>query len=439
MPNPPGIPFAFQPSAERLRLASADHIAKKSLAEKAFVVCVLVLSTTAFVNLLPGESGIEYEEQGKLFARILWSLLYLVMLVYVRKRVWELLRLMWQNKPVILLLGWAGLSIAWSIDRQVTIRHFIALFLSSFFAVYFSVRYSLREQVRLVSTTLAIVIVSSVGACLLFPKYGIYAESALDEPSWQGVFSGKNMLGKFAILAALILFLYLLREKRRMAAGAGIVLVFLVILLTRSKTPLVYFVAGILAFPFVRAFLRNPGMKKKIATIALLVFSGLAAWTYYNWENFTYALGKDPELTGRVGLWALSMTWIADRPFVGHGYDAFWSDYYGPAADFRAASGWLVATHAHNGFINLWLDLGAIGVLIFAVGAAVTYRRSLELAKTSASMQGIWPVSFLTFYLLYSITETSFLSRSDLLWILYVATVLAGQRFIERGQVEVVG
>lgn len=425
VPDPQGMAAALQPSVGRNFVFSEDDAIKKGLGERIFVVCVLMLSTTAFVTLLPGESGIEYEEQGKFAAQILWLLLYLVMLVYVRKRVGELLRLMWQNKPLVLLLGWAGLSVAWSIDRQVTVRHFIALFLSSFFGVYLSVRYSLREQLQLVLTALGVGIGSSVGACLLFPKYGIQADSAFDEPSWQGVFSGKNMLARFAILAAVILSLYLLRRVRRAAALVGIVVVFFVILQTHSKTTLVYFLVGVLAFPLVLSFLKHPAKRKKIAAIALLMFSGLAAWTGYHWESFTYSLGKDPGLTGRVELWALSITWIGDRPLVGHGYDAFWSDYYGPAADFRAASGWLVAPHAHNGFLNLCLDLGLIGVLLFLAGFVITYGRSLAAAKMWRTVEGIWPVSFLTFYLLYSITEADFMSRNNLLWILYVAIMFS--------------
>lgn len=432
MPDAQGMSAVPHPQVGSNPLASANDTVRKGLGERIFVVCVLTLSTTAFVTLLPGESGVEFEEQGKFAAQILWIVLYLVMLIFVRKRVGELLRLMWQNKPLVLLLGWACLSVVWSIDRTVTIRHSIALLLCSFFAVYFSVRYSLREQLQLVLTALGLGIVSSVGACLLFPKYGIQADSAFDEPSWQGVFSGKNMLARFAMLAAVILLLYLLRGVRRAVALVGIVLVFFLILQTHAITTLVYFLAGVLAFPFVRAFVKHPAKRNKIVAIALLMFVGVAAWTYYNWENFTYSLGKDPGLTGRVALWALSMTWIGDKPLVGHGFDAFWSDFYGPASDLRAASGWLVAPHAHNGFINLWLDLGATGVLIFTLGAAVTYRRAVEVARTSKSLEGIWPVSFLTFFLLYSLTETSFLSRNDLLWILYVAAALALQRLSEK-------
>jgi O-antigen ligase len=421
LPSAAGIPLALQPSAQRIRFGPADDILKKGFAEKAFVVCVLVLSTTAFVNLLPGESGIEYEEQGKLFAQILWLFLYLVMLLYVRKRVWELLRVIWQNKALVALLAWACVSVVWSIDRPVTIRHFGALLLSSFFGVYLAFRFSLREQLRLVSVALWIIIIASTAACLFFPSYGIRTEESTTGPAWQGVLSDKNGLARLAVLAALILALYFVNRLRRPAVLIGIALLFFLVILTQAKTALVYFILGMLAFPFVRAIQNNPVNRRKIIAVALLIFGGLAAWTYYNWENFTYYLGKDPNLTGRVALWGISMTWIADKPFLGYGFEGFWSNYYGPAADLRIAVGWLEAPHAHNGFINLWLDLGLIGVLLFVLGFIITYREATAFATTTKSVEGIWPVTFLTFYMVYSFTETNFLSRNDLLWILYVA------------------
>ena len=425
MPNAPGIPLALHPSAESIRLGPADVILKKSLAEKAFVVCVLVLSTTAFINLLPGESGVEYEEQGKFYAQILWLFLYVVMLVFARKRVLELLRLLWQNKPLVALLAWACVSVAWSVDRPVTVRHFGALLLSCIFGVFLAFRFSLREQLRLVSVALWIIIIASTAACLFFPSYGIRTEESTTGPAWQGVLTDKNALARLAVLAALILALYFAKRVRRVAALIGIGLLFFLVILTQAKTALVYFILAMLAFPFVRAVQNNPANRRKIIAFALLIFGGLTTWTYYNWENLTYSLGKDPLLTGRVALWGLSMTWIADKPFLGYGFEGFWSNYYGPAADLRIAAGWLEAPHAHNGFINLWLDLGLIGVLLFVLGFIITYREAITLTTTTKSVEGIWPVTFLVFYMVYSFTETNFLSRNDLLWILYVAMMFS--------------
>ena len=166
--------------------AGANALQKQSTLENAFVLCVLVFSTSAFVNFFPGEHGLEYDEQGLLFAQILWSFLYLVMLFFVRHRIMEFVRLMWQSKLLVLLLGWACVSVVWSVDRQVTIRHCVALLFTSLFGVYFGTRFDLHKQLRLVSMALGIVVVASVGACLAFPEYGISSENLLEEPPGRG-------------------------------------------------------------------------------------------------------------------------------------------------------------------------------------------------------------------------------------------------------------
>ena len=400
--------------------------------ENAIVLCVLVLSTTAFVNLFPGERGLESAQVGLLFAQMLWAFLYLVMLFFARNRIMEFARLLWQNKLLVLLLVWACLSAIWSVDGQVTIRHAIALLFTSFFGVYFGVQYSLRRQLVLVTIALGVVIIASVGACLAFPAYGISSENPFEEPAWQGVLTNKNNLAALVILAVLISVLYFIRGIRRPLIGVGIVLLFFLVVLTQSKTALVYFALGILIFPFLRAFQRNPLKRRKIVAFALLIAVGLATWTYSNWDNLTYSLGRDPGLTGRFMLWGVAVEWIKERPLLGHGLDAFWSNYYGPAADFRIASGWHEGGTAQNGFIDLWLDLGLIGVLLFVLSFVFTYRQALNLAKTTKNSEGLWPITYLTFLFVYSLTEFSFLSRNNLYWILYISTGLGVRALLRK-------
>src|SRR5260370_21183982 len=230
----------------------------------------------------------------------------------------EYVLFMWESKPLVLLLGWACLSVVWSIDGQITIRHFVALLFTSFFGVYFAARYNLREQIRLVSIALGVVLIASIAACLVFPGYGISSENLLEQPAWPGVLSHKNNLAMLAILAMLILVLYYIRGIRRVLIVVGIVLLFFLVVLTQSKTSLLYFVLSIFAFPFLRAFQNNPSKRRKIVALALLIACGLAMWTYWNWESFTYSLGKDPGLTGRFGLWVVAMASIGQRPLLGY-------------------------------------------------------------------------------------------------------------------------
>lgn len=414
-------------------IGRSAHVANTRVrkAETLFTILVLVLSTGAFVNLFPGEQGLEGREQGLLFAQVFWSLLYVILLWFIRKEIAAFGRLIWQEKTLFLLLAWACLSVAWSIDRQVTFRHLVAFLLTTFFGVYFAVRYDLKNQLRLLAISLGIVLSISVAACIVFPTYGISSDDPLEPPGWHGILSTKNNLGTLAVLAALPLLLSLVKGTRRRVAATGLLCIFVLIILTQSTSALLYFLLAAVAFPVVLAFHRYPARRTKILWGALSAFSGLSIWTYYSWENFVSYLGKDPGLTGRFMLWGLSLDWIRERPLAGYGFDAFWSDYYGPAADFRAASGWLVATHAHNGFINLWLDLGLVGVLLFTLTFFVSYKRATTLARVSDTMESLWPVILLTFLFAFSLTEISFMGRNDLYWILYISvmTVLLRQNF----------
>jgi O-antigen ligase len=235
------------------------------------------------------------------------------------------------------------------------------------------------------------------------------------------------------VLAVLILILYYIRGIRRPLMVVGIVLLFFLVVSTQSKTSLLYFVLSIIAFPFLRAFQRNASKRRKIVAFALLIAVGLATWTYSNWENFTNSLGKDPGLTGRFVLWGVAVDSISQRPLLGYGFEAFWSNFYGPAYDFRSASGWTTGATTQNGFLNLWLDLGLIGVLLFVVSFVITYRQAMNLAKTTKSSEGLWPVAFLTFLFAYGLTEISFLTRNNLYWILYVSTGLSARSLLTKG------
>jgi O-antigen ligase len=413
-----------KPSLAATAEALPRDVVGASLTERILTACALVLSTGAFVDLFPGQQGLEHAEEGLLFAQGLWSILYGTLFWLNRTKIWAFARLIWQNRLLFLLLAWAFASIVWSIDRQVTLRHLIALLATTFFGVYLGLRYSLSERLRLVLTSLGVVVSTSALACIVFPKYAVRADNITEQPAWQGVLGHKNALGRLGVLTALILMLYFIKRIKRVQIVGLILFLFIVVVLTQAKTSLVYFILGIVAFALVRNYQKSVVSRTRILSLAAILFGGLGAWLFYNWAIFVESLGKDPLLTGRISLWILSVRWILERPLLGFGFDAFWFDFYGPAAEFRAASGWLEAPNAHNGIINLWLDLGLIGVVLFIAVFASSYRAALVLAKTSRNAQALWPLVFLTFLFLYSLTEISFLTRNDFIWMLFMSVVI---------------
>ena len=79
------------------------------------------------------------------------------------------------------------------------------------------------------------------------------------------------------------------------------------------------------------------------------------------------------------------------------------------------------ALHAHNGFIDLGLDLGLVGLCVFLVSIGRNLLRSIALARRVPRVETLWCYGYFAFIFLYNLTESSVLTRNSLFWILYVS------------------
>jgi exopolysaccharide production protein ExoQ len=156
----------------------------------------------------------------------------------------------------------------------------------------------------------------------------------------------------------------------------------------------------------------------------VVVAGTVGLWLAANLDLVLNVLGKDATLTGRTDLWAAVLQQIERYPVLGHGYSAFWLGWSGPSAAVLTAVQWEVP-HAHNGFLDLLLDLGGVGLLLFAAGFGVAAVRSVATLRATRTAEGIWPLAFLTFMLFYNLTESAILQQNSVFWVLFVATVVS--------------
>ena len=100
-----------------------------------------------------------------------------------------------------------------------------------------------------------------------------------------------------------------------------------------------------------------------------------------NFSEITTMMGKDSHLTGRSDLWSNALLAIADRPLLGYGFQAFTQGVdSGPARTVELqAAGWEDATrHAHNGYIDLTLSIGLVGLMTYLTSVASGFRRATQ-------------------------------------------------------------
>jgi exopolysaccharide production protein ExoQ len=384
--------------------------------EKAFVVIVLLLSLGAFANLTV-TGPIQTQNMGMLGMQVLWSSLYLIMLMLYSRNCSEPLRTLLRTRPFMILLAFTFLSAIWSEAPGLTLRRSIALALTFVFGAYLASRFTLKEQFRLLAWAFAICIVFS----FIFELLGLNPSEGI--PGWYGVFFHKTELGRnFAVGALVFLFWTRVDPDHRKLALLGFTLSAILVLLSRDVTSLVTLFVLLIVFPYVERVVRWNPARAIAAIVALLMFGALSIlYVSQHLGEVTGLLGKDPQLTGRVPLWILSVAMALRRPWLGYGFSAFWIPDYAYTQRIWHILGWM-PPHAHNGVLELWLELGLIGTSIFMLIYIHYCLRAVRLLRQTKESVATWPLVFLLFFFITNFTESFFVTTNSIYFLLYVTS-----------------
>ena len=333
-----------------------------------------------------------------------------------------------QSGWVWLLTGLALASAAWSTDRDVSLRSGLALCATALFGAYFGTRFTPRQQVALLSTMFGVTAVLSI-AFVLLTDYGILPGAYTG--AWRGVFDRKNTLGDMMALAFLV---FILRSQH---LGTWKPLAWLFAALALALVVLSQSMGGLVLGGFVLLFVAAIPMVRRrtipawlLLCVGFFVVAGIAALLWWRGGEVLTVLGRDPTLTGRTLIWALVLTKISVHPILGYGVNAFWRGRSADYVDIWRAVGW-PTPHSHNGFLDLALDLGAVGIGVFLVCYFQAVVRGLRFLRNGTGIEGSsWPLAYLVFFLLVNLTEVRLLRNNSLFWILFISTAST----VARGQ-----
>lgn len=355
-------------------------------------------------------------------------------LVHARlPRIW----LAFKTDKLFLLLGtWVCASCIWSQMPGVSLKWAPIALLNLLTAFYMVERFSVEEQIRVFLLLGALCLVSSVFLALLVPRLGI--DHTDGSGAWRGMYAQKNMCSmvtEFLLLPALYV-----RPTHRLTSVlliAYVAVSVLLVLETQSTSGRIILAVLAVYFTFTRLTSRLVWRQRLGLSIgvALLAVAMAAFCISYSGE-IARALGKDPSLTGRTEIWQSVIASIAKRPLTGYGYRAFWRGYDGESANIALATHWAVPS-AHNGILEIWLNLGGIGVLLVTLTAMRAARDALTCLRTR--VRGLeWYVSILFMTFVINVDEAELVNPYGLLWLLYVVAcvgLLLNAAGIRRGAV----
>lgn len=319
----------------------------------------------------------------------------------------------------LLLVIWAGLSVAWSLNTHRTLVEFMEL--TCYGLVFLLV--AMLKQDKLYRLGL-ITWWAGVGAAC----YGILQYMVLAETTGQGrVFGTFTNPNPFAVYLAMLFLLgwaYYLRRPGRLVA-AGSLLLIVALLFTGSRGA---FIATALALPLLfigfdkTVFFKKTGHTLLIIIIALLVVQALMITAPLVQAVFATdqagEIGND-ELTsfitrshsfipmsvaGRLSFWKVAGNLTFLEPLKGHGLGSYYTAY------FLAHPGdmWF-SRFAHNHYLQTLAELGLIGFSLLSMFILSTLRLALRRLK-SESYPFYYPGLFgaLAVFLLHICMDFSF-------------------------------
>lgn len=398
-----------------------------NIAEKVFsVLSILFFSDAIFSVLL---------EQDVSFAKALRGIVYFLILIFssllvfiYRHRIYPILfkeKLLW----IFLLIALA--SILWSEYPPATLKHILTVIEMTTFSIYFVGRFNLNEQLRLICYAFGLASLLSLLFCLAFPSYGVMgvgvnstSEGLAHYGVWRGIYTHKNTLGRMMALTVLS-FICLSQNNwlNRLYKYTCTSLAIFLLIVSTSKTSMLTVITLFTLLPFYKAMRWTYRLALPFFIAIILVSSSSVTLAIDNLDAFTSVLGKDITLTGRTGIWGLVLLKIADKPWLGYGYHGFWNGWDGESADIWRVLKW-ECPHSHNGFLDLTLDLGLIGLAVFILTFLAACLRSIMLMRKTRDNTGIFPILYLTFMLLVNLTESSIVTLNSI-WVVFVIVVLS--------------
>ena len=378
-----------------------------------YVLFVLTLSTGAFVTNFIGADNAD--PNGSSALKVVWGLVYIIASVRLMARRREVARAFKSNKPLLLIILLALASAIWSIDPRRSLQTSGTLLLTGLVALDISLSYDLKRQLKALCLVLALVMVLSVAVEVFLPGFVPGGADQVDADAWHGVFVAKNNFGRTCCLfvTAFITF-YKNRWIRilAVASGAGLAV------LSQSVSALGYIALMVMIVASWSIFKWKPTLRAMgIIGISTTVAVAMG-YAFSHAAQLTPMVGKDPHLSKRIDLWELSVDAIRQRPLLGYGFVAFWNPDSQPAARIREELNW-EAPHAHNGYLEILLGLGVLGLALYAVLFIILIRRAFMFFFEGDEPYYRWPLSFLAITFLYQFTEGTILNGNNVNFILF--------------------
>ncbi len=323
-----------------------------------------------------------------------------------------------------------ALSLLWSEVPSASLRFSVQLGLT--FAVAIAIACKVRAPVfaRILFALYLLAAIASLGA-----------GSVRFDGAWLGVFGSKNafaaVMATLVMLSAAFLFDKTAKPIWRWTALASLPIGLYMLIMAQSAGALILACLALALAPLLYFAARFSVRQKLVIALFAVLLTALALIAVFAFRDALFAVlldytGKDVTLTGRTDLWDVAGRLIAQRPFLGVGYQAFWV-HGNPYAEMLWAMFGIDARSGfnfHNTYINNAVEIGLIGVAlqVMILMAALWY--ALRWALMAPNATSVFFAIFMVQLIAGSFIEVSAFFQFNTRTILIIVCVIYGMRAV---------
>jgi O-antigen ligase len=330
--------------------------------------------------------------------------------------------------PISLLvfLAWAVVSLIWSQYQWATVGGLSALAAYTVLGIYVALVRDTIQVIRCFGDVLRFVLVISLALEVLsgllidtpITFLAIDAHLAQGGPV-SGILGNRNEFGLLSVIGAVTFVI----EWRTVSISRGLAILSLslaTITLALTRSPIAWgtAVVAIAVLALLYGLRRAAAQQRRVLNIAALVVAVVGAGVAWALRTpIIDTLNAGGELNYRLGLWREIWTFLQAHPVEGWGWIGQWNDGVPPFVSLGLGTG-RPSVSAVNAYLDVWFQLGFVGLVIFVGMLGLTFVRSWMLATRQRTVVYTWPAVVLAALLTASLAESGILIEFG--WMIFV-------------------
>ena len=371
-------------------------------------------AVSTWFHLTPAVSLAEQYTEGSPIDAAVYAILIAAGALVLNFRSRQVKRFLQANVPLLVFFAYCAASIAWSDYPFIALKRWSkSVGDLVMLMVVLSDPYPLAAIKRLFARVAFLLLPLSVLFIKCYPDLGSAYNPDGMVMMYFGVTTFKNLLGMISMVLGLASLWSLLgayeqhgmvhRTRHLIAHGVMAVTAIWLIVTADSMTSLSCFaLAGaVMVMSMQRWVARWQGSLHVIVSTAIGI--PLFALFINTVGTLVHSLGRNSTLTGRTSIWKAVLS-MHTNPLIGTGFESFWLGNRLEAVWNMSVKG---IQEAHNGYIELYLNLGWVGLFLLGWLIASGYRNAIAAFRRGPH-EGRLRLAFLSAALIFSLTEAGF-------------------------------